>query len=172
MRALRTITWASLFMGMLAAGCGDDAATEATATGAVSFEHHECAACGMIVREQPAPRGQLIHRDGTRAHFCAISDLAVYVGAPSPHGAPTSIYVEVMAPDVTPDDLSTDELSWSPVGDVSFVIGDFERPVMGQPVLTFANEEEGSAAAARLDGRAIGWEGLLTELARRSDEPH
>ncbi|MBW2465134.1 MAG: nitrous oxide reductase accessory protein NosL [Deltaproteobacteria bacterium] len=170
MRAWRTISWAFVFVGMLAAGCGDDAATETAATGAVSFEHHECAACGMIVREQPAPRGQLVHRDGTRAHFCAISDLAVYVGAPSPHGAPTSVYVEVMAPDTTPDDLSTDELSWSPVDDVSFVIGDFERPVMGQPVLTFSTDEEGGAAAARLDGRAIGWEGLLTELARRSDE--
>lgn len=172
MRPLRSITWGSAFMVMVAAGCGDDAVNEAAETGAVSFEHHECAACGMIVREQPAPRGQLIHRDGTRAFFCAISDLAVYVGAPSPHGVPTSIYVEVMSADAAPEELSTDEVAWSAVDDVSFVVGEFERPVMGVPVLTFSTDEEGSAAAARLDGKAIRWEGLLTELTRRSDESH
>ena len=32
-----------------------------------------CTACGMVVREQPAPRGQVIHRDGTRVFLCDFS---------------------------------------------------------------------------------------------------
>ena len=156
----------------LLVGCDDDAAAEASTVEAVSFEHHECAACGMIVREQPAPRGQLVHRDGTRVHFCAISDLAAYVGAPSPHGEPVGIFVEAMAPDVSPDDLSTVEGAWVDVHEASFVVGEFTRPVMGRPVLTFSSEGHGREAAERLGGRALDWSGLLAELERASENSH
>ncbi len=147
-------------------GCDDDA-PEATAAAAeaVSFEHHECAACGMIVRDQPAPRGQLVHRDGTRVFFCAISDLVTYVGAPSPHGEPSAIWVETLEADATPDRLTTDEQRWSTAQDASFVVGDFSRPVMGRPVLTFADRSIGASAASRLDGRELSWSELITELS-------
>ena len=33
---------------------------------AINTDTGTCAACGMVMREQPATRGQVIHRDGTR----------------------------------------------------------------------------------------------------------
>lgn len=157
---------------MLTAACDEEASAEAEAPNAVSYDDRACDACGMIVRDQPAPRGQLVHRDGTRAFFCAISDLAAYVGAPSPHGDPSVIYVEVMEPDTAPDDLSTDERAWSDVQDAAFVVGDFPRPVMGRPVLTFADDEIGEAAAERLGGRALTWRELVTELGQHGGHAH
>ena len=51
-------------------------------------ETETCTACGMVIREQPAPRGQLLRRDGTREFLCSIDDLVQYLDVPSPLGKP------------------------------------------------------------------------------------
>ena len=149
---------------LASSGCGEDAVDEAGRLEPAAIGDSECAACGMIVRDQPAPRGQLVHRDGTRVYFCAIADLVTYVAAPSPHGSPRAIYVEIMSSDADPGDRDTRELTWSLVEDAGFVFGGFERPVMGEPVLTFANMDEARAAARRLDARAVTWAELREAL--------
>ena len=35
----------------------------------------EDAVCGMLVRDQSAPRAQVVHRDGARFFFCSLGDL-------------------------------------------------------------------------------------------------
>ncbi|MDP6207588.1 MAG: nitrous oxide reductase accessory protein NosL, partial [Roseibacillus sp.] len=74
--------------------------------GPEAISNQEDAVCGMLVREQSAPRAQVIHRDGTRAFFCSVADLLAYLEAPSPHGAVLRTYLEVMEPDESPAQLS------------------------------------------------------------------
>ncbi|MCA9605273.1 MAG: nitrous oxide reductase accessory protein NosL [Myxococcales bacterium] len=118
----------------------------------------------MIVRDQPAPRGQLIHRDGTRVFLCSIADLVTYERAPSPHGAPAATYVEVMAADADPADTSTAARPWRSVDRAEFVVGGLHRPVMGEPVLVFDDLATARAAAERLGSRAVDWEELKEAL--------
>lgn len=153
-----------LLLMMVACGSSDEAAANVD-TSPQPIAEHECAACGMILREQPAPRAELVHRDGTRAYFCSIADLVTYLKAPSPHGQPAAIYVEVMGDDATPADLSTETKPLRPAEDVSFVYGGMARPVMGEPVLTFTTRAAADRAAERLHAHATDLAGLERALA-------
>jgi len=159
----RLVTLA-LILSLMACGSNDETAAAADLSAAPIAEH-ECAACGMILREQPAPRAELVHRDGERAFFCSIADLITYLEAPSPHGQPQAIYVEVMADDATPDHLSTEPRPLRLAQDVSFVYGDMHRPVMGEPVLTFTTRAAAELAATRLHAHATDFAGLKRALA-------
>ncbi len=124
----------------------------------------ECASCGMIVREQPSPRGQLVHRDGTRAFFCSIGDLIAYAEAPSSHGRIEQTWVEALAPDVDPAANDLEEERWVEASSAGFVLGVERDLIMGEPVLSFASASEAQAAAARLGGRAVSWTEAQDEL--------
>lgn len=155
---------------LLFTACEDARETDVeVAAAAESFVAHECEVCGMILREQPAPRGQVVHRDGTRNYFCSIGDLVAYGAAPSPHGEATGTYVEVLEADVDPSIVSAEQRSWRDVGDVTFVVGGLVRPVMGEPVLTFDDASEGAAAAERLGARTVRWGGLAAAVAPSSE---
>jgi copper chaperone NosL len=156
----------SLVALLALSACGSNDATEAAVDRASApIADHECDACGMILREQPAPRAELVHRDGERAFFCSIADLITYLAAPSPHGHPIAIYVEVMPDDATPENMSTDVMPLRLVEEVNFVYGDMHRPVMGEPVLTFATRAAAARAAERLHAQVTDFEGLKRALS-------
>ncbi len=140
--------------------------TEATTNHkAEAFDDAECAACGMVVREQPSPRAQLVHRDGHRAHFCSMGDLLTYHKAPSSHGKPAAVFVEVMPPEAKASIHDRAALPWAKAANASYVVG-FSRPgIMGAPVLVFADTKAAKTAAIRERGRMVDWAGLR-ELAR------
>ena len=62
----------ALALFVLCAACSRGGASSAVERAAKDFDGDECAACGMIVREQPSPRAQAVHRDGERVYFCSI----------------------------------------------------------------------------------------------------
>ena len=68
----------------------------------VAIADQEDEVCGMLVREQSAPRSQIVHRDGSRVFFCSLGDMLVHLGAPSPRGRAEALFVEVMAPHEDP----------------------------------------------------------------------
>lgn len=120
----------------------------------------ECATCGMVVREQPAPRAQLIHRDGTRAYFCSLGDLIQYIQAPSPHGKPIQVYGEVLSPSSSVTERSLAAHPWAAVAGLTYVVG-VERPgVMGTPVLSYGDRSDAVRIAGEVGGRVVGWGGL------------
>jgi copper chaperone NosL len=156
----RVLIWALLLSGC--SGSGGQAA-EAPVT-AEPLGDHECGACGMIVREEPSPRAQLVHRDGTHVWFCSMTDVVAYMGAPSPHGAVRAVWVESL--DVTVDPAA-DEVAarpWLRAADASYVLGVTRERVMGQAVLSFASEADATASAARLGGRVATWSEVVVAL--------
>lgn len=146
------------------AACGGNEGTRdgVAAAEAVAIEqHHECAACGMIVAEQSAPRAQLVHRDGTRQFFCSLGDLRAYLGAPSAHGAVVAVHVELLDPAADPRAFSVEARPWSPAADASFVVGIDKPRVMGAPVMAYATPDAARAVAARYGGQTRTWQALL-----------
>lgn len=137
-----------------------------TAAAAEAITTAECATCGMVVREQPAPRAQLVHRDGTRAYFCSIGDLLQYLLAPSQHGGAEAIFVEVMTPSEDPTNPDTHPHAWKPVEESTFVVGVERRGVMGSAVLSYATEADAAAAVERFGGKRRNFE-QLRQSARR-----
>ena len=118
---------------------------------------HECAACGMVVREQPAPRAQVVHRDGTREYFCSLSDLLQYVKTPSSHGAIAQVFVELLDPAADPTQISPEARPWALAEGAHFVVGVARPGIMGATVLTYATAAEATAAAKKPGGKVKSW---------------
>lgn len=151
----------SLVLLAVASACHSSTETQAAAeTSPLPLAGTECAACGMTVAEQPAPRGQVVHRDGTHAFFCSVADMVTYLESPSPHGAALGTFVEVLPLGTDPAETDMSQYPWTDAAQASFVVGEFERPVMGRPILTFEVESDAQEAAARLDGSVIPWDAL------------
>ena len=147
---------------LLAIGCGAaEGPGSDVAHAPVALADQEDAVCGMLVREQSAPRGQVAHRDGSTFFFCSIGDLPVYLGAPSPHGRPEAVFVEGMRPDQDPARPHTGAHPWMPAADAVYVVG-VDRPgVMGEPVLAYATRADAKAVVADHPGaRILDLEGL------------
>lgn len=144
-------------------GCkrGEAPDKRAASHAAESFGPSECAVCGMVVREQPAPRGQVVHRDGTRAHFCSLGDMVQYLRAPSPHGKVQASFVEVLDAGADPRQTSTVERPWQAAEQVSYVVGvTRSSPIMGAPVLTYPTRAAAERVAGAHGGRAQDWSTL------------
>lgn len=160
-RSLPLLLITLLLAGTLSA-CGDPEASQRAASHeAHPIDAQQCSACGMTVREQPAPRAQVIHRDETRLYFCAIGDLLAHLASPSPHGAVDAIFVETLSADANAEDADTGAHPWKPAAEAAYVVG-VTRRVMGEPVLVYSSLSEAEASAARQPGaRALDWSGLL-----------
>jgi len=147
-RALRT---ASLLLTAAVAfgACGEEHSRSSTvAHEPIPIGDQEDPVCGMLVRNQSAPRGQVRHRDGTNLTFCSLGDLLVHLGAPSRHGDIESVLVEVLLPEEDPMESHTGEHPWVPAAEAFYVVGVPRRSIMGPPVLSYADE----ASAAEVAG--------------------
>jgi nitrous oxide reductase accessory protein NosL len=132
-----------------ACSSGEGDAERAGQVGAMSLAGAEGAVCGMVVSEQPAPRAQVVHRDGTHLYLCGIADLLLHLEARSPHGEPVEIYVEVMEPDEDPREILFAEHEWVRAENATSRIGD-ERPrlIMGEPVMVYRDRPTAERAVA------------------------
>jgi nitrous oxide reductase accessory protein NosL len=135
-----------VFALTLTLGCPADDGGGAAAQEPVALTDQEDVVCGMLVRAQSAPRSQVVHRDGTRVFVCSLGDLLVHLSAPSPHGAPQAVFVEVMDPSEDPMKAHLEEHPWIPAEQAFYVVGIERRGIMGAPVLTYATRAEAEAA--------------------------
>ena len=141
--------------------CSSTTSRSEVDTSPAPFGYAECEVCGMTVSAQPAPRGQLIYRDGTHPYFCSLGELRAALQARSPHGEPLAIYVETLPRDVDPDTLDTAPLPWVRAEQAWYVFGASRPQIMGLPGLSFASEADARAAAERLGLQAVPWSTVL-----------
>jgi len=149
---------------LLLAACGNSRQEAEQPLTWESIGTSECATCGMVVAEQPAPRGQLVHRDGTRTFFCSLGDLYHYQAAPSPHGKALAIFVEVLDPANDPLALDLAEQPWAPVGEASFVLGLKRVGIMGTPLVAYQSREDAEKTAQAHGARSLDWASLASEM--------
>ena len=90
--------------------------------------------------------------------------MVTYLSAPSPHGQPVAIYVEVMDAAAEPRDMDVEPRPWRAAETVHYVQGNLHRQVMGEPVMTYEDETEAAAAATRFGAQVVGWEQLRDVL--------
>lgn len=160
---MRRAAWGLVFaLGVV--GCSGETGDVAEKAAPEDPGPAPCALCAMVVREQPASRGQVLHRDGERAFLCSVSELPHYASAPSPHGKPRAVWVEALRPEDGPATRSTEAHSWVLVGSAHFVVGGPPRPVMGESVLVYATREAAEDVAAECGGRVLDWPALEQHL--------
>jgi nitrous oxide reductase accessory protein NosL len=136
----------------------------------VDIADAECAVCGMDVALQPAPRGQVLHADGTRAHLCSLGDLRAWLENPSAHGDARGVWVEVVTAEELAG-LSAEPHEWKSAPEAHYVVG-FSRPeVMGLPIAAFASAEAATRGATAVGGRVTHWEALRATPSHRLPEP-
>jgi len=161
-RRRRPAAWIALAVAALALlACDRPDRSSAVAPGAPeAIGDQECAVCGMIVREQPAPRGQVVHRDGTRLFFCSVSDLLAYLEVPSPHGRAVDVFVERSLPGEDPRVGSVEPHPWMRAQDAFYAVGGEGPRRMGEPVVVTATREEAERVARTVGARALDFEAL------------
>ncbi len=161
MAARRASALAVLLLGGGVLACDPGTTTDEGVLEAVALADQEDAVCGMLVRGQSAPRGQLVHRDGTRLFFCSLGDLLVHLSAPSPHGEVKAVFVEVMEPDEDPLESHPGPHAWLRAEEVTFVVGVPRRGIMGPPVLSYRDAAAAESAVGERDGvRLLDFAGL------------
>ncbi len=116
----------------------------------------------MTVAEQPAPRGQLVWRDGTRAHFCSLGELRASLQSPSPHGEPVAIHVEALPVDFDPTTTTTTPYPWCEAESAWYAFGATRPIVMGLPVLSYASEAKAKQASEALSLTISPWAAVLS----------
>lgn len=152
------IRTATLFLFVSLAACGGRSQAPAEVPIAPdSMVGQECAVCGMVVDEQPAPRGQVRHRGGEHRFTCSLGDLRAYVQAPNPLGAPTEVWVEDLGAGWDPAGSAADEKPWIAASEASYVVGLRRSGVMGLPVASFSSAEEAQRLAAPEGRKTTGW---------------
>lgn len=124
----------------------------------------ECGVCGMVVREQPAPRGQLRHRDGRQVWFCSVGDMAQYLRAPSAHGKASHVWVEALPKDADPRRPDVTPRPWFPAAELHHVLGIARPGIMGAPVMSYAAAADAHAVVARAGGEVLPWTDLVARL--------
>lgn len=160
---------AALALGIsLLAGCGGEARQGGDpALEPVAIQDQEGAVCGMLLAEQTAPRGQVVHRDGERAFLCSISDLLAYLDAPSPHGKAVKVLVEVMDASQDPSVAHKGPHPWLDAGEAVYVVGIERSGVMGEPVLIYHDAAAAEAVTAGTSARILDFDALRARWAER-----
>lgn len=170
---MRLVLIAALAGLGLPACSNDRGADRSSDLAPVEITDQEGAVCGMLVRDQSAPRAQVVHRDGERSFVCSIGDLMAYLEAPSPHGAPSTVLVEVMEPDEDPAASHPGAHAWVPAEEGVYVVGIERQQIMGAPVLVYRDRASaerviaGSAAQALEYGELRRW-----WRAQQNTDPH
>ncbi len=117
----------------------------------------------MLVGEQPAPRGQVVYRDGHHAFSCSLEGLHALVSMRSPRGKPVGVYVEALPVDFDWTNNAVHPHPWIAADEAFFVSGAKRNRVMGFPLLSFAEQPAAKQAADKLGSQAHLW-GDLTKL--------
>ena len=164
----KTLGCVILFISL---GCRsvDPSSEAASAYPPIPPDTAECDACGMVVREQPAPRGQIIHRNGTYKFFCSLDDMMIYLEAPSPHGSVSGAFVEVLPENHDPNEMDIAPFPWLEASRAGFVVGVPRKGVMGVPVLAYDSGETAARVAERFKASMLDWNNLRKERRKRAE---
>jgi|GEM_PF-1003175 len=156
------LTWvlAALLLG-ISPGCGTAEPSAPIVVAPVDPGPVECAVCGMTVRDQPSPRGQVLHRNGEHKHFCALGDLRAYLQTPTPLGTPTAVWVEDLGPDFELLAFDVAPRPYIAADDATYVVGSARPRIMGLPILSFSDPDVANRHASGAAKTAI-WADLVT----------
>jgi len=164
----RLAGWLAVLALCAACGSGGDEGTDGAAVRPAPLADQAGAVCGMLVREQPAPRAQVVHGDGARAFLCSIGDLLVHLDAPSPHGREEAVFVEVLDPAEAPGAIGDAPRPWLRAVEAAYVVGVERTGIMGEPVLVYADMATAREVASRHPGaRALDLEALTAWWSER-----
>lgn len=162
-RARRALPFWGLLSLLLLAGCDDGTDRSATVQRALAIEHgEECHLCGMLIEEQPGPKGQLYER-GVAAprKFCSTRDLFAYLLDPEHRHRVQSVFVHNMA--VTPWDHPDDQ-AYVDARQAWFVAGSKRTGGMGPTLASFAERADAQAFADAYGGQLYRFDQIDLEL--------
>ncbi|MBV1790320.1 nitrous oxide reductase accessory protein NosL [Marinobacterium sp. D7] len=161
--ARRVLAFALLLAPLLLSGCSDNADTVATVRRAMAIEHgEECHLCGMIIENQPGPKGQLYEREVATPHkFCSTRDLFAYLLDPEHKHRIESVFVHDMA--VTPWDHPDDQ-TYIDARQAWYVVGSKREGGMGPTLASFADRAVAELFIEEFGGRLYRFDQIDLDL--------
>lgn len=142
--------------------CSPSQEEQAVKTAVAIEATDECHLCGMIIENFSGPKGQLFHRQDTKARkFCSTRDALSYYFEPENKRNVVEIYVHDMA--VMPWDVLDDNhfidgrKAW-------YVIESSKRGAMGATLASFAQKQDAQAFANEFGGKVLSFEELTPDI--------
>lgn len=142
-----------LLLALLLVGCEEAARTQAPLPPVAIAEGDECHLCGMIIQEQPGPKGQLYLR-GTEAplKFCSTRDMFAFLLQPEHRHRIAQAYVHDVAAG-----------SWAvpgadafvPAQEAWYVVGHGRQGGMGHTLASFRQRADAESFSARYGGEVL-----------------
>ncbi len=124
---------------------------------------HECSICGMYISNQPAPRAQILHRNGEHLFFCSIGDMLTYNQIPSPLGKPVKIWVETLEKEANPLISNIEQHQWIDHKKAYYVTKIVRSMVMGYPVVALQSKSASALMQKQYGGELSTWEYLIKQ---------
>lgn len=141
---------------LLLAGCGERE-TQQAAQPAVAIEPgDECHLCGMIIEEQPGPKGQLyLSRETQARKFCSVAEMFTFLLQPEHVERIGAAYVHDVAAGswAAPSDDA-----FVPAREAWYVLGHDLEGSMGHALASFRQQADAEAFAQEHGGRVLRFE--------------
>lgn len=113
----------------------------------------ECTVCGMLIRGQPGPKGEVFLRGAERpAKFCSTTDMFAYILQPEHSGRVAQAYVHDMA--ATDWNTPSDD-AFVVASDAWFVVGHELSGGMGHTLASFREQAAAERFIANYGGRVL-----------------
>jgi len=124
----------------------------------------ECAVCGMTIRAQPGPKGQLFLTGQARpVKFCSTVDMFAFALQPEHRGRIAAVYVHDMAGAAW--DAPADE-RFVPAREAWFVAGGQQHGAMGRTLASFHRRADAEAFGAERGGRPLAYDEVSLDVLR------
>jgi copper chaperone NosL len=144
---LRRVAGALSLLALLAA-CSDAARTVAARDPA---DDAACALDGMVLKDFPGPKAQIVYQDGQIAVFCSLTELFEVLYSGESKRAIQALYVQ----DMGQADWQQPRGHWIDARKALFVVGSRKMGAMGPTFGAFAQQQDAQAFSAREGGRVL-----------------
>ncbi|WP_043488525.1 nitrous oxide reductase accessory protein NosL [Halomonas halodenitrificans] len=149
---------------LLLSACGESE-PETLATAQPIEAGDSCHVCGMLISEQPGPKGEaFMDKQEQPLKFCSTMDLFAFLKQPENETRVSHAYVHdvAAAPWATPDDEA-----FVLASEAWYLVGHDQRGAMGHTLASFADRADAETFREEHGGELVGFDEIDLELLGR-----
>ncbi|MBY5991357.1 nitrous oxide reductase accessory protein NosL [Ferrimonas balearica] len=155
-------TFLFLAAGLMLAGCSEAPAHNVSPIAQIE-QQDRCHLCGMVVIQQPGPKGTADLATEQRLKFCSTRDLFEFALQPDNRRQVVQLLVHDMG---SSDWFRPDDEQFVDAESAWYVYGSNRKAAMGPALATFAHQKAAQAFADQYGGRLFQFDDISLELLR------
>jgi len=156
---------------LLLAACSKAPETSAVQPAVAIEPADECHLCGMIIEEQPGPKGQLYLRgDSAARKFCSVAEMFAFLLQPEHRERVNAAYVHDVAAGTW---SAPNDEAFVPAREAWYVLGHDQAGSMGHALASFRDKSAAEAFAQQHGGKVLAFDQIdLDALSHGRPQGH